>query len=66
MPDLAAQLSAEAHRAREEAERLKQREAELWAAAKKVGSQGDKEIDAKLQEMEAHITQRSAVVKQEE
>ncbi len=60
------QLSVEAHRARAEAEMLKQREAELWEAAKQAGHQGDKEIDAKLQQMETHISQRSAVVKQEE
>lgn len=62
------QLSVVAHRARAEAEMLKQREAELWEAAKQAGHQGDtlKEIDAKLQQMETHISQRSAVVKQEE
>lgn len=63
---MVAQLASEAQRAREEAEELKRGEQELWQRAKAAGTEGDKAIDSKLQQMEQHISQRTAVVKQEE
>ncbi len=53
-------------RAKEEAEALKKKEEELWAKAKAAGRAGDAEIESKLQQMQMHISERSAVVKQEE
>ena len=60
------QLASEAMRAKEEAEALKKKEEELWAKAKAAGRAGDAEIESKLQQMQIHISERSAVVKQEE